>query len=80
MTDLESIIRPFVSPDVAPSPFHPAGAVGVPPVRVTIGLKGGGRTFSFSASASISFRMGNKHKEHAPTSEALQNALAGASE
>jgi hypothetical protein len=78
MTDLETVVRPFASPDVVPAPFHPAGTVGVPPVRVTVGLKGGTRTFSFSSSATISFRMGAKHKEKAPASESLQNALAAA--
>jgi len=77
MSDLETIVRPFAAPDVTPTPFHPAGAVGVPQVRVTVGLKGGTRTFSFSASSTISFRMGNKHKETAPASEALQSVLTG---
>jgi hypothetical protein len=77
MTDLETIVRPFASPDVAPQPFHPAGAVGVAPVRVTIGRKGGTRTFSFSASSTITFRMGNRHKETAPASESLQSVLNG---
>jgi hypothetical protein len=78
MTDLETIVRPFSTPDVTPQPFHPAGAQGVPPVRITVGLKGGTKTFSFSASSSRSNRMGNKHKEKAPASRALQNVLNGA--
>ena len=80
MTDLETIIRPFSTPDVTPQPFHPAGSQGSPPVRVSIGLKGGTKTFSFSASSTRSTRMGNKHKEKAPTSQSLQKALAQASD
>ena len=79
MSDLESIVRPFGAPDVGPSPFHPAGSQGVPPVRVSIGLKGGSKTFSWQASSTRSTRMGNKHKENAPASEALQQALSDAS-
>lgn len=80
MTDLETIVRPFSTPDVTPQPFHPAGSQGVPPVRVTVGLKGGTKTFTFSASSSRSTRMGNKHKEKAPASQSLQKALAQASD
>jgi hypothetical protein len=80
MTDIEGIFRPFAERDVTPLPFHPAGAVGAAPVRVTVGLKGGTKTFSWSTSASRSTRMGNKHKEKAPASESLQKALAAASD
>jgi hypothetical protein len=78
MTDLETVVRPFTAPDVAPLPFHTPGQQGAQPVLVSVGLKGGGKTFTWSASASRSTRMGNKHTEHAPASEALQNALADA--
>jgi hypothetical protein len=77
MTDLETIVRPFATPDVTPRPFHPAGAQGAPPVRVSVGLKGGSKTFTWSASSSRSTRMGNKHKERAPASGALQSVLSG---
>jgi hypothetical protein len=77
MTDLESIIRPFAAPDVAPSPFHTPGAQGAQPVLVSVGLKGGTKTFTWSASSSRSTRMGNKHKERAPASAALQGVLNG---
>ncbi len=32
---LETIIRPFVGTPVEPTPFHPAGAVSTPPVRIS---------------------------------------------
>jgi hypothetical protein len=78
MTDLETIVRPFSSPDATPLPFHPAGAQGAQPVLVSVGLKGGTKTFTFSASSSRSTRMGNRHKETSPASESLQNALSQA--
>lgn len=77
MTDLETIVRPFTTPDVTPQPFHSAGSQGVPPVHVSVGLKGGTKTFSFSASSTRSTRMGNKHKERAPASGSLQSVLNG---
>lgn len=78
MSDLETIVRPFTSLDVAPSsPFTPAGVQGAQPVLVSVGLKGGTKTFTWSASSSRSTRMGNKHKERAPASAALQSVLNG---
>jgi len=76
MSAMERIVRPFSNEDVTPTPFHPAGAVGVPPVRLSIGLKGGTKTFSYSGSSSNSTRIGHKHTEKAPTSAALQDALS----
>jgi hypothetical protein len=75
---LEAIVRPFVGEDVTPAPFHPPSAAAVTLVRISVGLKGGSRTFAFSASSTRSTRMGEKHKEHAPASQSLQNALAEA--
>jgi hypothetical protein len=75
MSNMETIIRPFADVDVTPSRFIPPGTVGVPPVRVQVGLKGGTKTFSSSGSSSLSTRIGHKHTEAAPVSSALQSAL-----
>jgi len=76
MSAMEKIVRPFSDQDVTPQPYHKAGAVGVPLVRISVGLKGGTKTFSYSGSASNSTRIGHKHTEKAPTSAALQAALS----
>ena len=76
---LEPIIRPFQDDSVAPTPFTKPGQIGVPPVRVSVGLRGGTKTFSFSGSSSNSTRIGHTHTEQAPTSQALQTKLASAS-
>ena len=60
---LEVVIRPYVAPDTGPTPFHPAGATSTPPVRLTVGLVGGTKTFAFSQSGSISSYMAAVHKE-----------------
>jgi hypothetical protein len=78
VSDLETVVRPFAERDVTPTPFHPAGAAAVAPVRISVGLKGGTKTFAFSAASERSTRMGNKHKETPPASESLQNAIASA--
>lgn len=76
---IESIIRPFTTEDVTPQKYQQPGAVGAPPVRVVVGLKGGTKTFSFSGSSSASTRIGHRHTERAPTSTALQTTLSTAS-
>ena len=43
----ESTVNPFVHEDVTPTPFEQPGVVGVPPVRTSIGLKGGTKTFNY---------------------------------
>lgn len=63
MAGLEPIIRPFVGDNVGPTPFHPAGAANVPPVRLSVGLVGGSRTFSFSNSSTITSYMASVHTE-----------------
>jgi hypothetical protein len=64
---LEVVIRPYSAPDTGPTPFHPAGASSAPPVRLTVGLVGGTKTFAFSQSGSISTYMAAIHKEKAVT-------------
>lgn len=68
MAGLEQVIRPFVDQTTGPTPFHPAGAVSVPPVRMSIGLVGGNKTFSFSQSATLTNYMAAVHTEKASTS------------
>jgi hypothetical protein len=68
MAGLEGVIRPFVGLDVGPTPFHPDGAVNVPPVRLAIGLVGGTKTFSFSQSATLTSYMAAVHTEKSVTS------------
>lgn len=76
---LEPIIRPFSDQATGPTPFVKPGAVGVPPVRIIIGLRGGTKTFATAGSASRSTRIGHVHKERAPVSSILQNKLASTS-
>jgi hypothetical protein len=76
MSGLEQTIRPFADQDVTPDGYIAPGTVGVPPVRVTVGLKGGTKFFTTAASSSVSFRMGSINSEGSPNSAALQNQLA----
>lgn len=62
---LEVVIRPFVAPNTGPTPFHAAGTVNVPPVRFTVGLIGGNKTFSYSQSVTITSYMAAVHTEKA---------------
>jgi hypothetical protein len=73
---LEPIIRPFADEDVTPTKFVQPGQVGTPPVRVSVGLKGGTKTFSFSGSSVNTTRIGHTHTEKAPVSDALQSKLS----
>ena len=75
---IETIIRPFSTQEgIAPQPFTKPSQKGAQFVHVQIGVKGGTKTFTTSGSASMSTAMGNKHKEKAPVSQTLQDALAG---
>ena len=60
---LEVVVRPFAEPDNGPPQFHPAGAVGVPPVRLTVGLVGGTKQYAFSMSATAATKMAAVHTE-----------------
>lgn len=60
---LEVVIRPFATPDSAPTPFHPAGAVNVAPVRLSVGLIGGTKTFSYSQSLTMTSYMAQVNTE-----------------
>jgi hypothetical protein len=72
---LEVIIRPFAAPDTDPTPFHAAGVSSAPPVRFSIGLVGGNKTFSFSQSSSESSYMAAVHTE---ASQSIFNMSTGA--
>lgn len=75
-TPLQAIIAPYVGQDVTPTPFTPPGTVGTPPVHVTVGLKGGTKTFATSASSQQSYKLGTVLTESPPTnSVAVQNAM-----
>ncbi len=67
MAGLEPIIRPFVSDQVGPQRFIPGASTSAPPVRLSIGLVGGSRTFAFSNSSSLSSYMANVHTEKSST-------------
>lgn len=55
---IENIVRPFQTPDSAPSrPFFPGAKAAPPNVIIQAGRKGGGRVLNGSASASASFYM-----------------------
>lgn len=75
---LATIIRPYVGRDVTPRPTIQAGAQGAPPVRISIGLKGGTKTFSFSFSATTTTFLGQAHHEKAPKAASLKRALSDA--
>lgn len=78
MAGLESIIRPFVGDPTGPTPFHPAGAVSAPPVRLSVGLIGGSKTFSYSQNATITSYMAAVHTEKASTAfDMTTGKLAG---
>lgn len=63
MAGLEGVIRPFVGQNVGPTPFHPDGAVNVPPVRLAVGIIGGTKTFSFSQSVTLTSYMAQVNTE-----------------
>lgn len=63
MPGMEGIIRPFVNEPVTPTPFHPGSSASVAPVRLTIGLVGGNKTFAWSHSTSLSSYMAQVHTE-----------------
>jgi hypothetical protein len=67
MAGLEPVIRPFVGDDAAPTPFHPFGGSSQPPVRLSIGLVGGTKTFSYSQSATLTSYMATIHTEKTQT-------------
>lgn len=55
---LESIVRPFQTPDIAPArPFFIAGRGAPPNVILQFGRGGGGKVFNGSFSYSASFYM-----------------------
>lgn len=55
---IESIVRPFQTPDFAPArPFYNAGKAAPQVVRLQFGRGGGGQTFNGSESYSASFYM-----------------------
>lgn len=64
---IEQVIRPFVGTDVAPTPFHPGGPVSQPPIRLSIGLVGGTKTFGFSQSATLTSYMAQVNTEKPST-------------
>jgi hypothetical protein len=63
MSGLEPIIRPFVGDQVGPQPFHPGSSTSAPPVRLSIGLIGGSKTFAFSSTTTLSSYMAAVHTE-----------------
>jgi hypothetical protein len=67
MAGLEGVIRPFVGGDVTPQPFHPGTSQSAPPVRLTIGIIGGTKTFPYSQSNSLSSYMAAVHTEKPST-------------
>lgn len=65
MAGLEGIIRPFVGAQVSPQRFIAGSPASAPPVRLSVGLVGGSKTFSFSSSTSLSSYMAAVHTERA---------------
>lgn len=63
----EAAVRPWVQQGIAPVPFSQPGTVGVPEVRLAIGLKSKPpKTFNFSASGTITFKVTNRNVETPP--------------
>jgi hypothetical protein len=63
----ETAVRPWASPGVAPVPFSQPGSVGVPEVRLAIGLKSKPpKTFNFSINGTITFKVTNRNVETPP--------------
>jgi len=79
MGTIEQIIRPFAEEDVAPTAFVPPGTVGVPPVLVKIGLKGGSQTFSGKASYESHTKLGAVHAEASSSSQRINSVLGNPS-
>lgn len=77
---LNQIVQPFQNESVEPTRYDVPGQKGTPPVVVHIGLKGGTKTFSWSASTSASFYSPKHHAENAPRSASLQTALGTAAD
>lgn len=63
MARMETIIRPFVGESAAPTRVFAPGGRSAPPVHLTVGLRGGTKTFSFSGSSSMSSYMAAVHTE-----------------
>ena len=66
MPAIEQIVRPFSTKDVEPTPFTTPGAVGVPPVYVPIGLRGGTKTFAWSLSVNQTYYLTDVRQAKAP--------------
>lgn len=61
---MERVIRPFVGENIFPTPFIKPGSVGAPPVRIgPVGLPGGSKIFSYTASGTTTFYMVAIHRE-----------------
>jgi hypothetical protein len=62
-----NFVRQALPNDITPTPFTNPGTVGVPQVRVAIGLKSTSpKTFNFSISSTTTFYLTNSEKESAP--------------
>ena len=76
MSVIEQIIRASETQDVGPTPFVQPGTVGVPPVIVKVGLKGGGPTFKGKLTYQANMKLGAVHNEQSPNSQAIQRKLS----
>lgn len=65
MAGLEGVIRPWVSDPVNPTSIKQPSPQAQPMVRLSIGLVGGSKTFSYSGSSSLSSYMADVHTESA---------------
>lgn len=75
MAGLEGSIRPFVGTETDPTRYQQPGTVGVPNVRIAIGMKGGTKTFATSGSMSVGTYMGKVKTENPATSAAIKAAM-----
>jgi len=63
MAGLEGVIRPFAGVGTGPAVIRKPGAVDTPPVRWSVGLIGGSKTFAYSGNSSLSSYMAAVHTE-----------------
>jgi hypothetical protein len=64
---LEPVVRPFSEPGHDPIKFTKFGQKGTPPVKIQCGMKGGGKTFTYSGSATTTSYMIRVHRERPNT-------------
>lgn len=63
---LENFVRQLETPSLGPQRYYPPGVIGVPPVRRSVGLRGGTKTFNYSLDVTTELYMAQINTESAP--------------